>query len=69
MMEALSGFPHVMGMLAEIGHDDDSVDGSGCDDDVEFTFALDLILDGPERLRDAEATRWPGTRPRVVPIE
>jgi hypothetical protein len=25
----------------------------GCDDDVEFFFALDLILDGLERLRDA----------------
>ena len=25
----------------------------GCDDDLEFEFALDLILDGLERLRDA----------------
>ena len=25
----------------------------GCDDDVEFAFGLDLILDGLERLRDA----------------
>jgi hypothetical protein len=25
----------------------------GCDDDVEFEIALDLILDGLERLRDA----------------
>jgi hypothetical protein len=24
-----------------------------CDDDVEFAFGLDLILDGLERLRDA----------------
>jgi hypothetical protein len=23
----------------------------GCDDDVEFAFALDLIVDGLERLR------------------
>ena len=27
----------------------------GCDDDLEFEFALDLILDGLERLKDA----WP----------
>jgi hypothetical protein len=25
----------------------------GCDDDVEFAFGLDLILDGLERLRSA----------------
>lgn len=25
----------------------------GCDDDVQFAFALDVILDGLERLRDA----------------
>jgi hypothetical protein len=27
--------------------------GSGCDDDVEFRFALDIILDGLEHARDA----------------
>ena len=34
-----------------------SVVGQGCDDQFEFEFALDLLLDGLERLRDqAEAT-------------
>jgi hypothetical protein len=28
--------------------------GSGCDDDVEFRFALDILLDGLERHRLAE---------------
>ena len=32
-------------------HDDASVVGSGCDDQFEFEFALDLILDGLENLR------------------
>ena len=31
-------------------HDDDSVVGPGCDDQFEFEFALDLLLDGLERL-------------------
>ena len=32
-------------------HDDGSVVGGGCDDQFEFEFALDLMLDGLERLR------------------
>ena len=31
-------------------HDDDSVVGPGCDDQFEFEFALDLLLDGFDRL-------------------
>jgi hypothetical protein len=34
-----------------ITHDDASVVGGGCDDQFEFEFALDLMLDGLERLR------------------
>jgi hypothetical protein len=33
-------------------HDDASVIGNrGCDDQFEFEFALDLMLDGLERIR------------------
>ncbi len=38
----------------EISHDAESVVGKGCDDQFEFEFSLDLILDGLERLRAAE---------------
>lgn len=38
-------------MVTEISHDDDTTLG-WYDDQVEFEFALDLILDGLERLRD-----------------
>jgi Tetracyclin repressor-like, C-terminal domain len=37
-------------MVAAITHDDASVVGRGCDD--QFEFALELMLDGLERLRD-----------------
>jgi hypothetical protein len=29
--------------------------GGGCDDQFEFEFALDLVLDGLERLRERDA--------------
>ena len=45
-------YPHLVGMVQEISHDDDSTLG-WCDDQSEFEFALDLILDGLERLRAA----------------
>jgi hypothetical protein len=40
-------------MMLKISHDESTVVGSGCDDLFEFTFALDLILDGLDRLRNA----------------
>lgn len=46
-------FPHLSEMMLGISHDEATVVGSGCDDTFEFTFALDLLLDGLERLRDA----------------
>jgi AcrR family transcriptional regulator len=45
-------FPSIYRIYLEISHDDDSVVGAGCDDQFEFEFALDLILDGIERLKE-----------------
>ena len=42
-------YPNILAM-ATFGHDDDSVVGGGCDDQFEFEFALDTLLDGFERL-------------------
>ncbi len=42
-------FPNIVAVMEQITHDDASVVGSGCDDQFEFGFALDLILDGLER--------------------
>ena len=36
--------------------------GGGCDDQFEFEFALDLVLDGLERLRERETTADAPTR-------
>jgi AcrR family transcriptional regulator len=45
-------FPSIYRIYLEINHDDASVVGPGCDDQFEFEFALDLILDGIERLKE-----------------
>ena len=53
MQQMLAAYPNIAAMMDEISHDEESIIGSGCDDDVEFVFSLDLILDGIERLRTA----------------
>ncbi|HEX6580108.1 MAG TPA: TetR/AcrR family transcriptional regulator C-terminal domain-containing protein [Actinomycetota bacterium] len=45
--------PHIFEIYTTISHDDRSVVGAGCDDQFEFEFALDLMLQGLEKLRDA----------------
>jgi AcrR family transcriptional regulator len=51
-LRALATFPHITELVGAITHDQGSVVGLGCDDQFEFEFALDLLLDGLERLRD-----------------
>jgi AcrR family transcriptional regulator len=47
----LSGrYPHIAEIVMTSTHDGGSVVGQGCDDQAEFEFALDLLLDGFERL-------------------
>ncbi|MFC7246230.1 TetR/AcrR family transcriptional regulator [Catellatospora aurea] len=43
--------PHLVGMLAEVMHDDPDSTIGWCDDQAEFEFGLDLLLDGLDRRR------------------
>lgn len=52
-------FPHLAAIAVAASHDDASVVGQGCDDQFEFEFALDLLLDGVERL---QRQGWTSTR-------
>ena len=54
MYEAMAGaYPNIGRMIAIVMHDDASrVGDRGCDDQFEFEFALDLMLDGLEKLKD-----------------
>ncbi|MGY0235405.1 TetR/AcrR family transcriptional regulator [Longispora urticae] len=51
-------YPHVVEIALRADHDRRSVVGPGCDDQFEFEFSLDLLLDGFERLR---ARGWSST--------
>jgi AcrR family transcriptional regulator len=51
-LEAMAAhLPHLAGMLAEVAHDDPGSTLGWCDDQTEFEFGLDLILDGLDRRR------------------
>jgi AcrR family transcriptional regulator len=49
-------FPNVLAIAMAASHQGESVVGQGCDDQYEFEFALDLLLDGFERLLKREST-------------
>ncbi len=44
-------FPHLAAMMREVAHDDPDSTIGWCDDQTEFEFGLDLILDGLETMR------------------
>jgi AcrR family transcriptional regulator len=50
--EMADQFPYIVAMLGEIAHDDPDSTLGWCDDQVEFEFSLDLILDGLENHLD-----------------
>jgi AcrR family transcriptional regulator len=45
-------YPNILAVATSNLHDEASVVGRGCDDQFEFEFALDLMLDGFERLHE-----------------
>jgi hypothetical protein len=51
MAEMADQFPHLTGMMMEVAHDDPDSTLGWCDDQFEFEFGLDLILDGLEAAR------------------
>jgi AcrR family transcriptional regulator len=62
--EVEQALPHIAEIMRLISHNPDSVVGrAGCDDQFEFEFALDLLLDGIERLRQREIANRPSGRP------
>jgi hypothetical protein len=52
MLEQMTDqFPYMVAMMIEVAHDDPDSTLGWCDDQTEFEFGLDLILDGLDRLR------------------
>jgi AcrR family transcriptional regulator len=55
MLQQMAGrYPDLAELMRIVAHDDQSTLGSGCDDQFEFEFGLDVILDGLERLRERD---------------
>ena len=48
--EMATRYPNVLTIAMASAHDPDGVVGQGCDDQFEFEFALDLLLDGIDKL-------------------
>ena len=55
-----SAYPNIFAVATSRPHDEHSVVGSGCDDQFEFEFTLDLLLDGVERLH---RSGWSSAQP------
>jgi hypothetical protein len=55
-------YPYIAEIAGAASHEGESVVGQGCDDQFEFEFALDLLLDGFERLRTQEKTQHANRR-------
>jgi AcrR family transcriptional regulator len=55
MLRQMAPYRHLTELMRVVSHDPDSTLGrpGGCDDQFEFEFGLDLLLDGLERLRAA----------------
>ena len=64
MREMARRYPYVVEIAGAASHEGESVVGPGCDDQFEFEFALDLLLDGFERLRQEH---WASTDRRSRP--
>jgi AcrR family transcriptional regulator len=56
LLEAMGqAYPSIYRLWKTVSHEGETIVGPGCDDQFEFEFALDLMLDGIERLKDADA--------------
>lgn len=56
LQQMADDLPYLVGMLSEIIHDDPDSTLGWCDDQTEFEFGLDVLLDGLEKR--LEPTRW-----------
>jgi AcrR family transcriptional regulator len=54
-----AAFPHLTAMMASAMHDSPDTTIGWCDDQTEFEFGLDVLLDGLERRRAREAKPQP----------
>lgn len=61
MQEMATRYPNILRIAVTAAHDTESVVASGCDDQFEFEFALDLLLDRIEQLHAQGWTSRPAS--------
>ncbi|WP_427005383.1 TetR/AcrR family transcriptional regulator [Pseudarthrobacter sp. H2] len=61
--EMSTRYPNIPQIATAARHDDGPVVGPGCDDQFEFEFALDLLLEGFDRLHRQD---WTSARAKLV---
>ena len=66
--EMAGRYPHIAEIAMTVTHDGASVGGLGCDDQFEFEFTLDLLLDGFDRLRQQQWSSADHRRPQPAPL-
>ena len=60
-------YPYIFEIFTTISHDDGSIVGAGCDDQFEFEFALDLMLEGLEKLKRRSQRPQEANPPTIAP--
>jgi hypothetical protein len=55
-------YPYIIEVASVRSHDENSAVGSGCDDQFEFEFALDVLLDRFEQLHQLGWSSTPAPR-------
>jgi AcrR family transcriptional regulator len=60
-------YPYIFEIFTTISHDDRSIVGAGCDDQFEFEFALDLMLEGLEKLKRRSHRPQEANPPTIAP--
>jgi AcrR family transcriptional regulator len=63
--ELAAKYPHLAEVAEAAYHDEASVVGQGCDDQFEFEFGLDLLLDGFAHLQQQESLSKRSTKTRT----
>lgn len=55
MEEMAAKLPYLFGMMAEIAHEDPDSTIGWCDDQSEFEFGIDVLLDGLDRAKSSRS--------------
>jgi len=62
-------YPNIIEMATAASNNTDETISQGCDDQFEFEFALDLLLDGFEKMHNSHWKSQSSKKPKGTPLE